>query len=158
MKMRMQPAILVLFVFVIYSCSTESLSNTVIIESKNVITVENELMTLVNNYRVENDLNNLEYSSIAYKYANLHTDYMISNGSTSHDNFSARASNFSSEVNATLISENVAKSYTDALSTFNAWMTSNVHKKAIEGDFTHSAVSVKTATDGTYYFTQLYYK
>ncbi len=156
--MRMQHAILVLFVFLIYSCNTESLNNTVIIESKNAIEVENELMALVNNYRINNGLINLEYNSIAYKYANLHTDYMISKGTTNHDNFSSRASSFTSEVNAILVSENVAKSYEDAPTAFDGWMHSSTHKKAIEGDFTHSAVSVKTDADGVFYFTQLFYK
>ena len=156
--MRMHQAILVLFVFVIYSCNTESLNNTVILESKNATEIENELLAIVNDYRIENGLNTLEYSSIAYKYANLHTDYMIAKGTTNHDDFSSRASSFTSEVNATLVSENVAKNYADALATFKAWMNSNIHKKAIEGDFTHSAVSVKADVNGIYYCTELFYK
>jgi uncharacterized protein YkwD len=158
MKMRMQYAILVLFVFVFYSCNTELLDDTVIIESKNAIKVENELMAIVNTYRIENGLDNLEYSSIAYKYANLHTDYMIAKGAINHDDFSARASSVSTEVNATLVSENVAKNYADALGAFEGWINSSVHKKAIEGDFTHSAVSVKADSEGVFYFTQLFYK
>jgi uncharacterized protein YkwD len=158
MKMRMQQAFLVLFVLMIGACSKEPIEDTTIIKSKNAITVENELFSIVNNYRQSNNKTILEFSSVAYKYANLHTDYMIFKGSTNHDNFTSRATGIASEVNVSEVAENVAKNYTTALEAFENWMKSANHRKAIEGDFSHTAVSVKTDENGNFYFTQLFFK
>lgn len=156
--MRMQYAVLVLFVLMISSCSKETLDNTVIIESENAISVENELINIINNYRGSKNYNALTYSSIAYKYANLHTDYMIAKGTINHDNFTSRASGVASEVNASAVAENVAKNYTNASQAFENWMMSADHRKALEGDFTHTAVSVKKDENGNFYYTQIFYK
>lgn len=158
MKMKRLCAILVLFVLIISSCSKENVKDTVTIDLENAVVVENELLSIVNNYRTTNGYNSLDYSTVAYKYANLHTDYMIAKGSLNHDNFSARASNVSTEVNATSVSENVARNYSTANQTFENWVSSSDHRKAIEGDFTHTAVSVKKDENGNFYFTQLFYK
>mgnify|MGYP003624766863 FL=1 len=158
MKMRLHYAFLVLFVFMISSCSKEALENTVTVESENATTVENDLLELVNNYRLTSGYNSLLFSDIAYKYANIHTDYMISKGSINHDNFSSRASSVSAEVNAISVSENVARNYETAAIAFEHWMNSTDHRKAIEGDFTHTAISIKKDQNGNFYFTEIFYK
>ena len=83
---------------------------------------------------------------------------MISKGSISHDNFSARASNIASEVGAEYVAENVAKDYDTAVTAFENWLASSSHKKTMEGEFTHTAVSVKKDADGNFYFTQLFFR
>lgn len=158
MKMRLHYAFLVLFVFLISSCGKESLENTYTIESENAITVEKELLEIINNHRVSIGHEAFEYSSVAYKYASEHTDYMISKGNINHDNFSARASNVSAEVDAVEVSENVAKSYKTAQIAFDYWLQSSNHRESIEGDYTHTAVSVKKDRNGEFYFTELFYK
>ena len=79
-------------------------------------------------------------------------------GGISHDNFSARASGIATEVNAEYVAENVATDYDTAQEAFEGWMKSSSHKKTMEGDFTHTAVSVKKASNDKYYFTQLFFK
>lgn len=158
MKMRLHYAFLVLFVLMISSCSKEAIENTVTVESENATTVENEILELVNAYRVANGYTSLAFNAVAYKYANIHTDYMISKGSINHDNFSSRASSVSAEVHAIAVSENVARNYDTAASAFENWMNSSAHRKAIEGDFTHTAVSVKKDQNGQFYFTEIFYK
>lgn len=158
MKMRLHNAFLVLFVCILSSCSKEQIENTNIIEAKNAPEVENELLSVVNDHRLSLGYNVLEFSAVAYEYANDHNDYMISKGSINHDNFSARASSIATAVEAEYVAENVAKDYKSALQAFNAWMNSSDHKKTMEGDFTHTAVSVKQNTSGDYYFTQLFFK
>lgn len=158
MKMKMPYALMFLFVLIVSSCSKEPIENTILVESENAVSVENEILNTVNDYRTTNGYTALVYSAIAYKYANTHTDYMIAKGSINHDNFSSRASNISSEVNASLVSENVARNYASAQETFQGWISSSEHRKAIEGDFTHTAVSVKKDKNGNYYYTQLFYK
>ncbi|MGB5820465.1 MAG: CAP domain-containing protein [Saonia sp.] len=161
MKMKMPHVALVLLVYMISSCSSEPLDTTTdvgIEEAANIVAVEQELLNLVNDHRISLDQTALKFSSVAYKYANDHTDYMISKGSLSHDNFSARASGISSQVNAESVAENVAKEYSNASEAFQGWLNSPAHKKTMEGDFTDTAVSVKKDNDGNFYFTQLFYK
>lgn len=158
MKMRMQYAFLILFVFILGSCSKESIENSNIIEAENAIEVENELLNVVNDHRVSLGYTSLQFSAVAYDYANQHNDYMVANGSISHDNFSSRASKISSEVNAEYVAENVAKDYKTAFEAFEKWLSSPNHKKTMEGEFTHTAVSVKKDANGNLYFTQLFYR
>lgn len=158
MKMRLPIAISVLFVLLAGSCSTESIENTDIPSSENAILVEEALLDIVNDHRMNLGYSSLLFSKVAYDYANTHTDYMIAKGSLSHDNFSARASNISSEVNAEYVAENVAKDYPDAAAALENWLQSPNHRKTIEGEFTHTAVSVKKDASGKLYFTQLFYR
>ena len=153
MKMRMQYAFLILFVFILGSCSKESIENSNIIEAENAIEVENELLNVVNDHRVSLGYTSLQFSAVAYDYANQHNDYMVANGSISHDNFSSRASKISSEVNAEYVAENKT-----AFEAFEKWLSSPNHKKTMEGEFTHTAVSVKKDANGNLYFTQLFYR
>jgi len=158
MKMRAQYAVLVLFVFILGSCSKEPIDNTPNIEAVNVIALEQEVLEIVNSHRSELGTNTLEFSEVAYEYANKHTDYMISKGSLSHDNFSSRASSIASKVAVQMVAENVAKDYNTAQDAFLGWYESSSHKKTMEGDFTHTAVSVKKDENGNFYYTQLFYK
>ncbi|PIF00691.1 MAG: serine protease [Maribacter sp.] len=158
MKMRLSQAFLIMFVLILNSCSQESLDNTDIIEAKNAIEVENELLDIVNDYRLSMGYSPMEFSTIAYGYANKHNDHMIATGNLSHHGFNSRASSISSEVNAELVAENIAKDYTSAHGAFEEWLASDEHKKTIEGDFTHTAVSVKKDSQGHLYFTQLFYR
>ncbi len=158
MKMRLHIAVSVLFVLLAGSCSTESIENTNIPSSENAVLVEQALLDIVNDHRKSSGYSSLLFSEVAYEYANTHTDYMISNGSLSHDNFSSRASKISSAVNAEYVAENVAKDYPDATTALENWLDSPNHRKTIEGEFTHTAVSVKKDSGGKFYFTQLFYR
>ena len=158
MKIRLPFAFLVLFVCFLGSCSKESLDNTNSLEAKNAIEVENELLDIVNDHRLSLGYTSLEFSAIAYEYANKHNDHMIATGNLSHDGFTSRASSISSEVNAEFVAENVAKDYPSAILAFENWLASTDHKKTMEGDFSHTAVSVKKNAQGKLYFTQLFYR
>lgn len=153
-----------LLILLITSCSKDQ-DSTVYDEAsdnlpltENAITVEQELLEIVNEHRLSLNTNTLQFSEVAYKYANKHTDYMISKGSLSHDDFSSRASHIDTEVGVEMVSENVAKDYETASEAFNGWYNSSSHKKTMEGDFTHTAISIKKDATGQYYFTQLFYK
>ncbi|MEK6153036.1 CAP domain-containing protein [Flavobacteriaceae bacterium 3-367] len=160
MKMKMKGMAWALLVVVLGSCSTESLEESPkpIAEAANAVEVEEELLALVNEHRISIGQPALKFSAVAYEYANAHTDYMISKGSLSHDNFSSRASGISSEVNAAQVAENVAKDYSNAAAALQGWLNSTNHKKTMEGDFTDTAVSVKKDPSGNLYFTQLFYR
>jgi len=158
MKIIAKSAVFVLFVFIFGSCATEPIEDTPNIEAANITVLEQDVLQLVNSHRRELGVSALAFSNVAYEYANKHTDYMIAQGSLSHDNFSARASSIASKVEVQMVAENVAKDYKTAQEAFNGWYKSTNHKKTMEGDFTHSAVSVKEDANGNLYFTQLFYK
>ncbi|WP_339625705.1 CAP domain-containing protein [uncultured Maribacter sp.] len=158
MKMRLLYAVPVFLLLFLDSCTSDSIEETSILEAENVITIEQDLLDIVNEHRSTLNTNVLEFSDIAYKYANIHTDYMIAKGSISHDNFSSRATNINSEVEVEMVAENVAKDYQSAKDAFQGWYNSGSHKKTMEGDFTHTGISVKKDEQGNYYFTQLFYK
>ncbi|SHJ50785.1 Cysteine-rich secretory protein family protein [Maribacter aquivivus] len=158
MKMRLLYAVPVFLLLFLNSCTSDSIDDTPVLEAENVLTIEQDLLDIVNAHRLSLKTNTLVFSDVAYKYANLHTDYMISKGSISHDNFSSRASNIDSEISVEMVAENVAKDYQSALEAFEGWYISSSHKKTMEGDFTHTGISVKKDDLGNYYFTQLFYK
>ncbi len=158
MKMRCHLVVAVLLVMLAISCSKEESIQADIPVVANVKAMENELLSIVNEHRTSAGYSSLEFSVVAYEYANSHTDYMIAQGILSHDNFSARASVISSETNAVEVAENVAKDHPSAAAAFDGWLNSPSHKKTMEGDFTHTAVSVKKDANGDLYFTQLFYR
>ncbi|MEH6619872.1 CAP domain-containing protein [Maribacter arcticus] len=158
MKMRLLYAVPVFLLLFLNSCTSDSPEETSVLEAENVITIEQDLLNIVNQHRLTLNANALEFSNIAYKYANIHTDYMIAKGSLSHDNFSSRATNINSEVEVEMVAENVAKDYQSAIEAFQGWYISSSHKKTMEGDFTHTGISVKKDNSGNFYFTQLFYK
>ncbi|MBO6532180.1 MAG: CAP domain-containing protein [Muricauda sp.] len=122
------------------------------------IKTEEELLDLVNEYRNSIGLEALITSEPAYKYAEDHNNYMISKNSLSHDNFEERAASIAAETNAQKISENVARFYASAEKTMDAWVASASHKQALDGDFTHTALSVQLDKDGRPYYTQIFIK
>lgn len=140
------------------SCSKESAEPLVAVQATSSPEVELQLLGLVNEHRTSLGYHALEFSQVAYEYAGIHTDYMIAKGNVSHDNFSARASDISEAVDAEYVAENVASNYPDALQAMEGWLKSNSHRKTIEGDFTHTAVSVKKDPTGVYYYTQLFFR
>ena len=142
----------------IISCSKQEVGDLFIPKAANDVQVEQQLMTLVNAHRTALGYQSLEFSQVAYSYANEHTDYMIAKGDISHDNFTARASSIAKEAGAEEVAENVAKDYDTAQEAFDSWMASSSHRKTMEGDYTHTAVSVKKNSAGKLYFTQLFFR
>lgn len=153
------PIFLAIFIALItISCSKESLESIESSGTTNAVEMEIEMVSMVNDYRATKNLTPLTFSAVAYKHANAHNDYMISKGILSHDNFQARANSISSETEATLVSENVAKDYTKTIDALEKWLSSDRHRRTIEGAFTNTAVSVKQDAAGNFFFTQLFYK
>ncbi|MEZ4809683.1 MAG: CAP domain-containing protein [Allomuricauda sp.] len=120
--------------------------------------MEDELLDLVNEHRVSIGASVLQNSPSSYKYAQEHNEYMISHSALSHDNFQSRAAKIAEETNAVEISENVARYYTSAEKTLEGWLNSASHKEALEGEFTHTTLSVQLDKEGRPYFTQIFIK
>ncbi len=158
MRRSLRTAFLALGILLIVSCSKESINSDAIPVAINAVAVEQELLDIVNTHRNALGATPLEFSALAYEHANLHTDYMISKGTISHDNFSSRASKIAAETNAKQIAENVAMDYPTAAAAFQGWLESPNHKDTMEADFTHTAISVKINAKGDYFYTQLFFK
>ncbi|MCK0161360.1 CAP domain-containing protein [Allomuricauda sp. F6463D] len=120
--------------------------------------MEEDLLDLVNGHRNSIGLNPLTKSTPVYKYAEEHNNYMISQNTLSHDNFDSRASKIAEETDALSVSENVARYYTSAAKTLEGWTESTSHKAAMEGDFTHTTLSVQLDKEGRPYYTQIFLK
>jgi len=157
--MKFGYAFLVVLSIALASCSSEPIEKSISLEisSANVSSNEKALFNMINDYRIGLGKNSLEFNLDTYEVASAHTDYMIAQGKLSHDNFNDRASLIASKTNAQNIAENVAKDYATNEATFEAWIKSPIHQKNIEGNFTHSAISIKQDAEGNYYYTQIFY-
>ncbi len=169
-NMKLASPYLVLLLLLITSCSkyenftgyeksSDNLTSKVtLISSDTHSTIESELFVMMNNYRASIGLNKLEFESSTYYYTGLHTNYMIDKGNISHDKFSERAENISKRTGAVFVAENVARNYDTLEAAFEAWLDSPGHRINIEGDYTHSAISIRPNSNGDLYFTQLFYR
>ncbi|MEJ2583741.1 MAG: CAP domain-containing protein [Robiginitalea sp.] len=155
--MNLRHALLVLTVIFSFSCTKESPEKEYALVAHKVPGIENELLDMVNQHRASMGQKALSFSEVAYKYASSHTDYMIEKGTISHDNFNNRASLISREENAMAVSENLAKGYKTAKKALDGWLSSESHRKTVEGNYSHTAISVKRDAKGTLYFVQLFY-
>ncbi len=122
------------------------------------VTLEDEIVDLVNQHRNSMGLDPLQDNPVSYKYAEEHNDYMISKNKLSHDNFESRATKIAQETQAISVSENVARYYTTAQKTVEGWLASTSHKEAMEGDYTHTTLSVQLDKEGRPYYTQIFIK
>lgn len=153
--------ILVFVSFLLFSgCTKDSLVDDIsevdeLVDAEET-TIENEILELVNAHRASLGKSPLAINIRASQLAEEHTEYMISEGDISHDNFDARAEVLFQEENASGVGENVAYGYRTAQSVMEAWINSTGHRENIEGNFTHIGISAIKNTSGTYYYTQLF--
>lgn len=138
----------------LYEDTTEELTTSKLSASD----FEIEVHQVVNDYRTSIGLNTLVFSETVYIDAEEHTLYMVSKGKLSHDKFNKRAEKIAKKTKAKSVSENVAKNYDTADEALEAWLNSSSHKNTIEGDFTHSSVSIKQDAEGNYYYTHIFFK
>lgn len=160
--MKLVSPILLMLILCFASCTNSSLEEVNSLYeneevSLNISISEMELLSLVNDHRVANGLSKLEFSMSAYPETTQHTEYMIQNGEISHDNFIDRASKIEEKTNALVVAENVAKDYTSCEAALNGWLSSDSHRKTVEGDFSHTSISIKEDANGVAYFTQVFF-
>ncbi|OIQ37220.1 MAG: hypothetical protein BM563_09220 [Bacteroidetes bacterium MedPE-SWsnd-G1] len=121
--------------------------------------MEFEILNLVNEHRKSVGLNPLNTINLVSKEAISHTDYMISVGTVSHDNFSDRHQKLVKGVAAKKVGENVAYGYRSAKAVVNAWINSDGHRMNIENEnFTDFGISTKQDAEGRNYFTHIFIK
>lgn len=117
------------------------------------------ILSKINNHRAELGNRLLQKDTMyATTYALYHTQYMISKNKLSHTNFFIRKE-LLLKKGATNVAENLAYGYTSGESVVNAWISSENHKKIIEGDYTHIGFGILSSShNGKKYFTTIFYK
>lgn len=162
----------ILFTTVLVSCSKESVTD----EHKNgkfefladthinITQMETDVFHNLKDHRESNEFTPLKWDiETIKKYANSHTEYMISKGEVSKDNLKDMTSLLLDEVNGQ--KANITVSYLKdgegtgaGLKFFLKWMDNDEDKEILEGDWTHIAVSVKVGDERNYYATQVFVK
>ena len=163
MKILKLPLFVLLAIFTLSSCTTESIyDNSETIEltlvKKEVKTIELEILELLNDHRLSLGLNPLEEMAVIKSVAHSHTDYMVDNEEVSHHNFFTRSDYLKSNTGAIKVSENVAFGYSSAESVVRAWIKSESHKKNLEGDYTNFDISAEKNEEGRWYYTNIFIK
>ena len=146
----------------ITSCSSNEVelveNNTEFTANLTEKTIEAEILTKVNDYRVSNGFSPLSKLEAIKTQTSSHTNYMIEQSKVSHDNFYKRKEYLVNKAAAVGVGENVAYGYSSATSVVYAWIKSDGHKKNIEGDYTHFEVTAEKDANGKWYFTNIFVK
>ncbi len=122
----------------------------------NYSAVEMEVLDLVNAYRMEKGLSQLDYMDDISRQAMDHNTHMLENNEVCHHDFPSRYTALVNGVGAKAVSENVAFAYRSAEAVVNAWIKSDGHRINMEGDHTHFGISVKEDQDGKPYYTNIF--
>ena len=108
--------------FLLFSCSSNDNDKIYQEQTKSEIVdidlsyneIESEIMTLINEYRIENGLLSLNTLNIISYEAGTHSEYMAKIGEANHDNFNDRYQYLVKNAAAKKASENVAFGYRSA--------------------------------------------
>lgn len=125
---------------------------------------ERRAFDLVNRERQRRGLSPLAWDGTLVRLARYHSQNMARGGYLSHvdrDGLDLRGRAQALGLhNWKTIGENIAynQGYDDPTSfAVERWMVSEKHREnALSGDYTHAAVGIARAADGTYYFTQVF--
>lgn len=120
-----------------------------------------QILEEVNNYRVSVGLSTLEHNDFIWQLAREHSMYMADNETNSnHDGIEQRYEKIIKEFGNSLKDENVSSSSTkrSAKEVVDLWLASISHKENLDGDYSITGISAIKSGDGTWYFTQIFYK
>lgn len=144
-----------------YSCSSEDVSTIEELNTENsvfYVKIEDDVIHLINEYRISKNLAPLEKLNLISMEAKKHTEYMISENEVNHDYFSEREYDLRNSVAAIVVGENVGYGYHTAKGVVDAWIKSDSHRKNIEGDFNTTGISAMQNKKGDYFYTHIFVK
>jgi len=141
-------------VLMLLSWSSDDPNNT---SSVDETATTNQLISLVNDYRQNIGKPLLIRNATADNLAAEHANYMVSKKAVTSDNFEVRWEVLEEKENAEDISENVGVDIS-AEKAMNAYLSRVWLKANVEGDFTHTGISVKKDAQGRYFYVQIFYK
>ena len=151
--MRYQNIILIFFLcFVLTGSSCEK-------DDSGQSGYDQELLNAVNNHRDSIGLSPLVHSDVIWIEANNHSTDMA-NGAIpfGHDGFTQRSENIRAVYGLGATAENIAWGNGTADEIVKSWLESVGHRANIEGDFNLTGLSAVKASDGNWYYTQIFYK
>jgi uncharacterized protein YkwD len=126
-----------------------------------VTVFENELLKLVNDYRLSINLQPLIPETVLGDAARANARHMIDHRFVSHispEGFLPGERLSLLKVDWTAASENIASAYSTPQDVFNAWLNSPTHKSRIESDrFTHAGVGYQQDSSPTPEFAAVHY-
>jgi uncharacterized protein YkwD len=142
--------IITLILFLILGCSSDS----EVIPPIMPYTYSNNeanLVDLINIYRNNQGFSTLEINQHIGYLCFTHNQHMIDTGVLGHQNFESRTNNLKLTMQATYVSELVAKNYSTNQSVLNAFLNVPSCKEILDGDKDKIGVSITEAGDKKYY-------
>ncbi len=145
--------VLLLIGIILNSCTKDS-------PADSSTSYDDEILNLINIHRKELNLSELVKNDIIWNQAKIHSSNMAKGTvEFGHDGFQDRIDILEKEIgNYAKGAENVAAGQNSAQSVVNSWLNSPGHKANIEGDYNLTGLSAIKAEDGTWYYTQIFYK
>lgn len=120
---------------------------------------EQEILHFINEYRSTKGLVPLLMNAEIQAVALVHNQNMASGAiEFGHDGFKKRAAHLMSALHGISAAENVAYGQTTPSQVVQSWLDSDGHRKNIEGDFTHTGISLVQDKDERNLFTQFFLK
>ncbi|GAA5025225.1 hypothetical protein GCM10011506_09540 [Marivirga lumbricoides] len=122
-------------------------------------TVEDEVLSLINDHRRSLGLANLELNTVIMEEARAHSCQMAE-GSVpfGHQGFGDRVKRINEKIDGGASAENVANGYPTPQSVVAGWLNSSGHKKNIEGNYNLTGIGICEKENGTLYYTQIFIK
>jgi uncharacterized protein YkwD len=144
---------ILLFIIILISCQKEKY------HTESPTNYDKEILAAINLHRQSIGLKSLEHSDVIWQEANTHSENMA-NGVVAFgdEGLTARSDSILKKLGNGIVAENVAKGKGTAEEIVNSWLSSVGHKVNIEGNFTLTGISAIQTKDGTYYYTQIFYK
>lgn len=125
--------------------------------AENDLIYAEEVLDAINEHRASIGLTKLKWHNDSESVATEHSNYMAVLNAASHDNFISRSS-YLKDKGADRVSENVAYGFTDAESLLEGWLSSDSHRNALEGNFTHTGIGIIENERGIMFYTQIFIK
>lgn len=116
---------------------------------------EYALAEKVNEFRIENGKNPLEYSDVVYKGATIRGDYMVIQNDISHAGFPNVVAMLT-KSGLDFIGENLAHGYTYPANAFKSWLNSEDHKAVMLGNWKYTGVYITEDKEGKKVYCQLF--
>jgi len=119
---------------------------------------DQELLNAVNAHRDSIGLEPFQHSDVIWQEAHNHSKAMA-DGTVpfGHDGFTQRSTNIRAVYGLGNTAENIDWGNGSAEEIVKGWLESNGHKPNIEGDFNLTGLSAVKASDGNWYYTQIFY-
>jgi uncharacterized protein YkwD len=128
--------------------------------SEDLTAIEQEIFRLVNKYRANRGLKQLEWFGSVAAVCRRHSAKMASKKvKVGHDGFDKRQKEISDQIDMNSMAENVATGKGVSQDFIvEQWSNSPMHKANMEGDYTNTGIGVARGKDGTLYYTQIFLK